>query len=226
MHVELPLECDAMRRRWRRGEAVTFVDVCISTSLSSSMTDGGGTGVRDIGGVNVGDTGIDKHVGTAKMFELVVVISSPWSKVEAADPIPSASSSAIGWNKKSLEWPHAGTTFSRLAWPGFEPEKFSWCAEGRYILFAPYLRTAWRERRFRRVVGRIPDEGFCSCAAWRFWNNLWCMKSCNCLLSRLSWWPVKNNRHIFYSASRDVYPARDSWLVKATISSALRIVAP
>ena len=47
----------------------------MSTSLSSRMTDG--TGVLDIGGVNVGDTGIDRHVGTARIFELLVGMSSP-----------------------------------------------------------------------------------------------------------------------------------------------------
>jgi hypothetical protein len=60
------------------------------------MTDG--TGVLDIGGVNVGETGIDRQVGTDRMlqFELLEGPSSPWSNVDAPEPNPSASSSAIG----------------------------------------------------------------------------------------------------------------------------------
>ena len=56
---------------------------CMSISPSSRMTDG--MGVMDSGGVKVGDTGIDKQVGTVKMFpfEIADELGSLWSKLEA-----------------------------------------------------------------------------------------------------------------------------------------------
>lgn len=78
---------------------------CISISPSSRMTDG--MGVMDRGGVKVGDTGIDRQVGTVKMFpfEIAAELASLGSKVEAPVVRQSDSSSAMGWNRKSLEWP-------------------------------------------------------------------------------------------------------------------------
>ncbi len=68
-------------------------------SLSPRITDG--TGVVDRGGVKVGETGMDKQVGTLRMLplEMAAELASPGGPAARL----SDSSSAIGWNRKSLE---------------------------------------------------------------------------------------------------------------------------
>jgi hypothetical protein len=90
----LSLDLEVVKTCLRHLEGDTIV--CMSISPSSRMTDG--IGVMDKGGVKVGDTGIDTHVGTVKMLpsDVAAELGSLGSKVDAPVEIQSGSSSAMG----------------------------------------------------------------------------------------------------------------------------------